>query len=177
MFKYLVWLPFLSIFFWSCSQQKEEGLIPGTKLTGDKMADALVLAVLTTPSCQFLTSENASTPFVLGEGSISVCSVQLATGSLSVQSNGTYEVSGNSGRQTLSSSNCNSSRFDFIVTLKDGNTELFSSASGVNKQIALETGKTYTIQSSGLVDPSAYQCQGRAVSSSITAYRLNLRKL
>ncbi|MBM9592249.1 hypothetical protein JWG41_17525 [Leptospira sp. 201903075] len=176
MLKYLVWLPLLALFIWSCSHEKEEGLIPGTRLTGDPMADALVLSVLATPPCQYLTNENASVPFVL-DGSISICSVLAVPGSLSVTVSGNYEVTAVSGRQTLTSNNCNSSRFDFLVSLKDGNTELFSSTSAGAKQIVLETGKLYALQSTGLVDPSAYQCQGRPVSSAVTPYRINLRRL
>ncbi|TGK46130.1 hypothetical protein EHQ16_00495 [Leptospira kanakyensis] len=173
----LIWIFVLSIFMWSCAKEKEEDLISGLKLTGDKMADALVLAALTAPTCQFLTNENANTPFELGEGSISICSVVAASGSFSVKTSGSYEVSGNSGRQTLTSNNCNSKQFDFIVAFKDGNTELYSSSGGMNKQMTLETGKIYTIQSSGLADPNNYKCSGLAVSSHISAYRLNVKKL
>lgn len=177
MLKYLVWLPLLTLFFWSCSNEKEEGLIPGTRLTGDSMADALVLSVLVTPPCQYLTNENANSPFVLGDNPISICSVSAVSGSITVQSNGTYEVTATSGRQTLTSSSCNASRFDFVVALKEGGTELFSSTFVGPKQVVLETGKLYSLQSSGLVNPSDYQCQGRAVSSAITPYRINFRKL
>ncbi|TGM63087.1 hypothetical protein EHQ94_10705 [Leptospira meyeri] len=177
MFKCLVWLSFFSLLLWSCSHKEDQDLIPGTELTGDKMADVLVLAVLATPPCQYLTTANSSSPFVLGEGSISICSVQAVNGSLAVQVTGTYEVTANSGRQTLTSSSCTSSRFEYHIALKEGNTELFSSGVSSTKQLTLESGKTYTLQSSGLVDASQYQCQGRPVASSITPYRINLRKL
>ncbi|MCW7494433.1 hypothetical protein ND861_17435 [Leptospira sp. 2 VSF19] len=176
MLKHLVCIPIISFLMWSCSQNKEEGLIPGTKLTGDALTDAVVLSILTTPSCQYLTNENANTAFQVN-GSISICSVQSVSGSLTVQTAGTYEVTATSGRQTLTSTSCNSSRFDFLVSLKEGNTELFSSSASGAKQISLESGKTYSIQSTGLVNPSDYQCQGKAVSSNITPYRINLRKL
>ncbi|TGL33516.1 hypothetical protein [Leptospira perdikensis] len=176
MLKYLVWFTFASLFFWSCANGKEEGLIPGTRLTGDPMADALVLSVLANPPCQNLTNENVGVSFVL-EGSLSICSVLAVSGSLSVRTSGTYEVTATSGRQTLTSNNCNSSRFDFLIALKDGNTELFSSSFVGAKPILLEAGKLYTLQGTGLVDPSGYQCQGRPVSSSVTPYRINLRKL
>lgn len=140
------------------------------------MADALVLSVLATPPCQYLTNENANVPFILGDGPLSLCSVSAVSGSVSVKSGGTYEVTATTGRQTLTSSSCNSSRFDFIVFLKEGNTELFSSSLS-SKQIVLEGGKLYSLQSTGLVNPSDYQCQGRPVSSAITPYRINFRKL
>ncbi|MCG6142937.1 hypothetical protein [Leptospira bandrabouensis] len=176
MLRYLLCFSILSFVFWSCSNQKEEGLIPGTKLTGNALTDAVVLSILTTPSCQFLTNENANTAFQVN-GSLSICSVQSVSGSLTVQTTGTYEVTATSGKQTLTSANCNSSRFDFHVSLKEGATELFVSSASGPKEVNLESGKTYNIQSTGLVNPSDYQCQGRAVNSSITAYRLNLRKL
>ncbi|TGM53751.1 hypothetical protein [Leptospira vanthielii] len=176
MIKYLVCLPILSLLFWSCSNQKEEGLIPGTKLTGDPLADAVVLSILVTPTCQYLTNENANSPFNVN-GSISICSVQSVSGSVTVQTSGTYEVTATSGKQTLTSSSCNSSRFDFLVALKEGNSELFVSSATGAKQIVLEVGKVYSLQSTGLVNPSDYQCQGKAVSSNITAYRINLRKI
>lgn len=176
MLKYLVWLPFLFLSFMSCSNAKEEGLIPGKRITGDPLADALVISILATPPCQYLTNENANAPFNINS-SISICSVQAVNGSLAVQTSGTYEVTATSGRQTLTSSSCSSIRFDFIVSLKEGDTELFVSSSPGAKQIVLETGKLYSLQSSGLVNPSDYQCQGRPVSSAITPYRINFRKL
>ncbi|TGM81417.1 hypothetical protein EHR01_01025 [Leptospira mtsangambouensis] len=175
--KLLIVFPILFVCCFSCSSNEENNLIPGTKLTGDPVADALVLAVLTNPPCFFLTTANANTPILLGEGQTSICSNQLVNGTVQVQKSGTYEVSGSSGRQTLSSSNCNSTRFDYHVFLKDGNTDLYSTGSGQTLTLSLEVGKSYSIQSTGLVDPSGYQCQGRPVSSSITPYRINLRKL
>ncbi|TGL85967.1 hypothetical protein EHQ68_09375 [Leptospira congkakensis] len=177
MFKYLVWLSCLSLLFGSCANKDDKNLISGTELTGDKMVDALVLSVLAIPPCQYLTAANSSSPFVLGEGSISICSVQAVNGSIVVQATGNYQVTANSGRQTLSSSGCTASVFDYHIALKDGNTELFSSGLSVNKQLTLESGKSYTLESSGLVDASKYNCQGRGVSSSNTPYRFNLRKL
>lgn len=175
--KLLIVFPILLVCFLGCSSKDENDLIPGIKLTGDPISDALVFAVLTNPSCQSLTTTNANTPFLLGDGQTSICSTQLVNGTIQVQKSGSYEVSGNAGRQTLSSTNCSSTRFDFHVFLKDGNLELFSTNSGQTQTLSLEVGKSYSLQTTGLVDPSGYQCQGRPVSSAITPYRINFRKL
>lgn len=160
-----------------CSQDEDKGLIPGQKITGNVLADALLFAALTNSPCHFITNENANQVLLLGEGSFSVCSTVQVNGSMRVQSSGTYEVTASVGKQTLSSSNCSSTRFDFHIAVKDDATETFSSKTSLSQNLVLEEGKTYSLVPSGLVDPSLYQCQGRAVSSSVSAYRLNFRKL
>ncbi|TGK47010.1 hypothetical protein [Leptospira bouyouniensis] len=169
--------PILFVFLVHCSNEKEKGIIPGVRITGDPLTDALLLSVLSVPPCQFLSSQNANTNVSLGEGYTSICSMELLNGSLHVPSTGTYQVTSTQGKQTLSSSRCNSTYFDFHIALKDGNTELYSSVSLATSQVTLEVGKTYSLQPSGIVDPSLYECQGRPVSSSVTPYRINFRKL
>ncbi|XDD47519.1 hypothetical protein AB3N60_05380 [Leptospira sp. WS39.C2] len=169
--------PFLVLCLLFCSPEEEKGIIPGTKITGDPLADALLLGVLANPPCQMLTSENANTTLTIGEGQTSICSTQLVNGSIQVQTTAVYQLSATPGKQTLSSSRCNSTYFDFHITLKEGNSDLFSSGSPTQSQFTLESGKRYDLAPTGLVDSSLYQCQGRPVSSSITPYRINFRKL
>ncbi len=159
-----------------CSSEEDKGLFPGIKMTGNPFTDALLLGVLGTPPCQFITSENSNTSLVLGEGSTSICSTQAVNGKLRVTATGTYEIHAFPGKQTLSASRCNSMYFDFHIALKEGNTDIYSSATQTSSQVVLEVGKEYHLVPSGLVDPNAYQCQGRTVSSSITPYRMNLSK-
>ncbi|EOQ88433.1 hypothetical protein LEP1GSC202_2262 [Leptospira yanagawae serovar Saopaulo str. Sao Paulo = ATCC 700523] len=160
-----------------CNQKEEEGLIPGQKITGNALSDAILFLALSNSPCHFITNENASQVISLGDGSFSVCSSQQVNGSLQVKVTGNYEVTANLGRQTLTSSNCSSTRFDVHVALKEDTVERFSTKNGLNETISLSEGKTYSLEPSGMVDPSLYQCQGRAVSSSVSAYRVNFRKL
>ncbi|TGM28770.1 hypothetical protein EHQ96_00950 [Leptospira levettii] len=165
------------LFVFQCSSQEDKGLIPGTRITGDPLGDVLVFLALSNPPCQFLTIENAGVTFVLREGQTSICSAQLVNGSLQVEKSGKYQVQSFAGKQTLSSSRCNSLSFDFHVKLREGSTDLFSSQNPTPSEISLEMGKQYQILASGLVNPDLYQCQGRPVSSSVTAYRIQFQKL
>ncbi|TGM06153.1 hypothetical protein [Leptospira jelokensis] len=160
-----------------CSQKEEKGLIPGQKITGNAFSDVLLFLALSNSPCHFITNENASQVIHLGEGSFSICSSEKVSGALQVKVSGNYEVTANIGRQTLTSSNCSSTRFDVHVALKEDTVERFSTKNALTETISLSEGKTYTMVPSGHVDPSLYQCQGRAVSSSVSAYRVTFRKL
>ncbi|TGM35110.1 hypothetical protein [Leptospira biflexa] len=169
--------PLLFVLLVQCSPEEEKGIIPGTNITGDPLTDALLLGVLSVPPCQFLTTQNVNAPVVVGEGGGSVCSTELLNGSLQVSTTGTYQISATAGKQTLSSSRCQSSYFDFHISLKEGSSELHSSVTPGMANVTLTVGTTYTLQASGIVDPNLYDCQGRSVTSTVTPYRINFRKL
>lgn len=160
----------------NCSPEEEKGLFPGFQITGNAFTDALLLGVLATPPCQFLTNENANSSFVLGEGLTSICSAQLVQGTIQVIKTGTYEISAIPGKQTLTASRCNSMHFDFHISLREGNSEILSSSGTASTQFVLEAGKQYSLVPTGLVDPNVYQCQGRTVTSSVVPYRIQFQK-
>ncbi|MBM9590938.1 hypothetical protein JWG41_10810 [Leptospira sp. 201903075] len=161
-----------------CAEEKKEGLIPGVELTGDALTDALVLAVVANPPCTILTSSNGSTAVDLSDGFDSICSSTTSVATFTVPSSGEYEVVGSTGRQTLTSPRCNSSNFTIHVQLDQGVTALYTTRNtpGQAATLNLTAGTSYTIYGSGIVDPGDYTCSGARPSSSITPYRINIRK-
>lgn len=176
--KYAFILAISLFLFLGCGAEKKEGLIPGVELTGDPLYDALLLAVASNPPCTVLTDSNTSSAVDLSDGFDSICSWTTAVATFTVPSSGEYEITGFTGRQTLSAYRCNSSYFTFHAQLNQAITVLYTTRDSATQTVTvnLTAGTTYSLYGSGLVNSSDYQCSGVRPSSSVSPYRMNIRK-
>ncbi|MCU0823376.1 MAG: hypothetical protein MUF77_01885 [Leptospira sp.] len=160
----------------NCRNTKEEDLIDGFKLSGDKDLDLLILLAATNQGspCQ-KTIETGSTAFTYEGPSLTICGGANMTGTITFPESGNYKVTVKPGSIVLSSPRCNSVTVTTSVLLKDNTTSLISSSGGeTTSTLALTSGKTYTID---YIRPSTnFSCLGAPPSIRVNNFQIIFTK-